>query len=423
MTVASLVEAEGRGDDMPKIARVIYNRLENPGTAGTDGLLQIDATVNYAAGQRARVAVSTEEDLQARLAVQHLRERRACRRGRSRRRATPRSPRRQPGRRRLVLLRHGQPGDRRDQVRRDLRRVPAVQAGAATTTARTSPKAPADRVAMRCAVLGDPIAHSLSPVLHRAGYAALGLDWEYDAARVSRRAGWRRSWPGSTTTWRGLSLTMPLKREALALADRVTDRAALAGAANTLVLDDGEVASPTTPTCPARRRRVRERVRRRRSATVTILGGGATAASTGLALSTSAPRTVRLLVRVAGARRGDRGRRSARTRPARRSRSARSPTDPVVGDVVVSTIPAAAQDDGAGRRAARDVPVVFEVALRPVADAARGRGRGPGPGRRARPARAPGGAPVRAVHRPGRRRSPRCATAGEAALAARQVGT
>ena len=30
---------------------------------------------------------------------------------------------------------------------------------------------------MRCAVLGDPIAHSLSPVLHRAGYAAVGLDW------------------------------------------------------------------------------------------------------------------------------------------------------------------------------------------------------------------------------------------------------
>ena len=40
---------------------------------------------------------------------------------------------------------------------------------------------------MRCAVLGDPIAHSLSPVLHRAGYAALGLDWEYDAHRVRVR--------------------------------------------------------------------------------------------------------------------------------------------------------------------------------------------------------------------------------------------
>ena len=37
---------------------------------------------------------------------------------------------------------------------------------------------------MRAAVLGDPIEHSLSPVLHRAAYAALGLDWTYDAVRV-----------------------------------------------------------------------------------------------------------------------------------------------------------------------------------------------------------------------------------------------
>ncbi|NGN93814.1 endolytic transglycosylase MltG [Nocardioides sp. KC13] len=51
MTVASLVEAEGRGDDMAKIARVIYNRVENPGTAGQAGFLQIDATVNYALGK------------------------------------------------------------------------------------------------------------------------------------------------------------------------------------------------------------------------------------------------------------------------------------------------------------------------------------------------------------------------------------
>lgn len=63
MTVASLVEAEGRGDDMPKIARVVYNRIENPGTAGTVGKLQIDATVNYAAGNTLG-AVPTLEDLQ-----------------------------------------------------------------------------------------------------------------------------------------------------------------------------------------------------------------------------------------------------------------------------------------------------------------------------------------------------------------------
>jgi len=47
---------------------------------------------------------------------------------------------------------------------------------------------------MRCAVLGSPIAHSLSPVLHRAAYAELGLDWEYDAREVRER-----TWPASST--------------------------------------------------------------------------------------------------------------------------------------------------------------------------------------------------------------------------------
>lgn len=61
MTIASLVEAEGRGDDMPKVARVIYNRLENPGTAGTTGKLEIDATVNYALGRNLGVALSPDE--------------------------------------------------------------------------------------------------------------------------------------------------------------------------------------------------------------------------------------------------------------------------------------------------------------------------------------------------------------------------
>src|SRR5512146_1978203 len=62
MIIASLIEAEGRGDDMPKIARVIYNRLDGPGDkGGTNGLLQIDATVNYALHRKGVVAVTTAE--------------------------------------------------------------------------------------------------------------------------------------------------------------------------------------------------------------------------------------------------------------------------------------------------------------------------------------------------------------------------
>ena len=60
MIIASLIEAEGRGDDMPKISRVIYNRLEGD---ETNGLLQIDATVNYAADNELG-AVPTTDDLE-----------------------------------------------------------------------------------------------------------------------------------------------------------------------------------------------------------------------------------------------------------------------------------------------------------------------------------------------------------------------
>jgi UPF0755 protein len=61
MTVASLVEAEGRGDDMAKVARVIYNRLEiepNPSA----GFLQVDAAVNYALG-REPIARLTQDEI------------------------------------------------------------------------------------------------------------------------------------------------------------------------------------------------------------------------------------------------------------------------------------------------------------------------------------------------------------------------
>ena len=62
MTIASLIQAEGRGDDMPKVSRVIYNRLDGPGDQqGTNGLLQIDATINYALHRKGVVAVTEEE--------------------------------------------------------------------------------------------------------------------------------------------------------------------------------------------------------------------------------------------------------------------------------------------------------------------------------------------------------------------------
>jgi UPF0755 protein len=64
MTIASLIEAEGRGDYRPKISRVIYNRLENPDNGQTNGLLEIDATVNYALGRDDLGVALTAEDLE-----------------------------------------------------------------------------------------------------------------------------------------------------------------------------------------------------------------------------------------------------------------------------------------------------------------------------------------------------------------------
>jgi shikimate dehydrogenase len=83
------------------------------------------------------------------------------------------------------------------------------------------------------------VRHSLSPVLHGAAYAALGLDdWAYEPIECVEH-GLPAFVAGLGPEWAGLSLTMPLKRVALEVADEVSPRAAATGAANTLVLRDG----------------------------------------------------------------------------------------------------------------------------------------------------------------------------------------
>jgi shikimate dehydrogenase len=88
----------------------------------------------------------------------------------------------------------------------------------------------------RCAVLGSPISHSLSPALHRAAYAELGLTgWTYDRFEVTE--GELADFvAGCAGNWRGLSLTMPLKSAALELGE-VDPPARFAGSANTLIFD------------------------------------------------------------------------------------------------------------------------------------------------------------------------------------------
>lgn len=89
----------------------------------------------------------------------------------------------------------------------------------------------------RCAVLGSPIAHSLSPALHRAAYRELGLtNWTYDRFEVAESA-LVDVVAQCDPSWRGLSVTMPLKATVLHLGE-VDAVAELAGAGNTLIFDD-----------------------------------------------------------------------------------------------------------------------------------------------------------------------------------------
>jgi shikimate dehydrogenase len=88
---------------------------------------------------------------------------------------------------------------------------------------------------VKAAVLGSPVAHSLSPVLHSAGYAELGLaDWSYGRFEL-QAADLSGFVAGLDDEWRGLSLTMPLKEACLEVAAEVTPLALRAGAGNTLV--------------------------------------------------------------------------------------------------------------------------------------------------------------------------------------------
>ncbi len=201
-------------------------------------------------------------------------------------------------------------------------------------------------------------------MLHRAAYAELGLDWSYDAHEVSEE-----DLPGFLTgldeSWRGLSLTMPLKRAVMPLLDEVSRTAQEAGGANTVVLDRGRLLGDNTDV-PGVVNALRERGSSPQSALV--LGGGATAASVLLGLADLGCAQATLLVRDPP--------RAAETIEAVH----RHPTPPLVtvarladldagrigGDVdlLVSTVPVEAQVPAVLAAAAR-ARTVFEVVYDP----------------------------------------------------------
>ncbi|HEX6056300.1 MAG TPA: shikimate dehydrogenase [Intrasporangium sp.] len=188
---------------------------------------------------------------------------------------------------------------------------------------------------MKCAVWGSPIAHSLSPVLHRAAYAALGLDdWTYVAREVDE-AGFDDALAGLDDRWRGLSLTMPLKQVALRAATRVTATAADTGAANTLVRGSAGWTAHNTDVYGIARALLDAGCHDMTHAL--IIGSGATAHSAVAALASSGTRHITFMVR-----------RSPRPETVDQARRAGITVSEVpmgqwsLSDVVISTVPPAA---------------------------------------------------------------------------------
>ncbi|GAA5027400.1 shikimate dehydrogenase family protein [Microbacterium fluvii] len=134
----------------------------------------------------------------------------------------------------------------------------------------------------RLAVWGDPIAHSLSPVLHGAAYRVLGLDWTYERRQVPESL-FDEFLAGLDESWRGLSCTMPLKAAAFAASAERDRRAELTGAVNTLLLEPAGIRGFNTDVGGIVRSLREEGVDRVDDAR--IVGAGATAASALVALA------------------------------------------------------------------------------------------------------------------------------------------
>lgn len=219
---------------------------------------------------------------------------------------------------------------------------------------------------MRCAVLGDPIDHSLSPVIHTAAYEALGLTgWQYDAVLVAN-GGLAGFIDGlDPAQWRGLSLTMPLKREAVALLGSHDEWVAASGACNTILLEpDGSRHGLNTDVTGALM--VLGEHDQTPLEHAVVLGGGATATSVLLALAERGLVHATIVVRDP-----DRAADTVHAVTAHRSApsvEARALADvahaSLAGDILVSTVPASAQTPDL-LAAVAEIPLVFEVVYEP----------------------------------------------------------
>jgi shikimate dehydrogenase len=207
----------------------------------------------------------------------------------------------------------------------------------------------------------------LSPVIHRAAYRGLGLEgWQYDAIQVA--SGHLAAFVDGLdpAEWRGLSLTMPLKREALPLLSSRDEWVAATGVCNTVLLEpDGGRHGLNTDVTGARMVLGEHDVPMERAV---VLGGGATATSLLLALAERGMRHATLVVRsperAADTVHAVAAHRSTPQVELRTLAEVGEEAQELAGDVLVSTVPASAQVPEL-LAAVPDIPLVFDVVYDP----------------------------------------------------------
>jgi shikimate dehydrogenase len=216
----------------------------------------------------------------------------------------------------------------------------------------------------RAAVCGKPIAHSLSPVIHNAGFAAAGLSgWSYGSFECAE-AELAALIDGLGPEWAGLSLTMPLKEEALRRATAASPTATAAGAANTLVRrPDGTWFADNTDV-GGMVRVLREAGLGSGTPAVTVLGGGGTARAALVAAAQLGAQAVTVVARRPEAR--------AELEPVAAALGVRLvgaewPDAPAAfsADAVISTVPKGAADHLAGAVTWRPGTVLFDAIYDP----------------------------------------------------------
>ncbi|WP_329020976.1 shikimate dehydrogenase [Streptomyces sp. NBC_01601] len=218
------------------------------------------------------------------------------------------------------------------------------------------------------AVLGSPIGQALSPVLHRAAYRVLGLDWTYRAIDCTPDQ-LEQFLADMDEGWAGLSLTMPLKRAAVPLLDEVSPLVHATGTANTVIRRGRRLLGENTDVDGMVQALRDAGVSRAESACV--LGAGATAATALAALHLLGCTAVTVIARDLG-RTGELTRAAKRIGVALHLRPWADAVRHLEADLVVSALPPGAADPLAPLwpAAATLLDVVYRPWPTPIARAA-----------------------------------------------------